>query len=230
MTYDAASEVGVVPTVAWEDGVVVMIDQRRLPAEQVLLRCRTHPEVAQAAAGLEVLPLDGQRFVEERGTEQRAALRREGVEPAAHPLDRPEEVDRSGPRGGERRAHVGPLGPQSCFLAPGDAGAEGEAKSGGDPDRGGPADRHVLDGGRHLVVVAAAQEDLLGGQAPLVDHHHDAVLPRHRRDHSRLRKQHMSSRGTPVCPVPRDPPAPSVPWSRCITRARRDRALECRRS
>jgi uncharacterized membrane protein YfcA len=40
--------VGVVPTVAWEDGVVVMIDQRRLPAEQVLLRCRTHPEVVAA--------------------------------------------------------------------------------------------------------------------------------------------------------------------------------------
>jgi methylthioribose-1-phosphate isomerase len=42
------SEVGVVPTVAWEDGVVVMIDQRRLPAEQVFLRCRTHHEVATA--------------------------------------------------------------------------------------------------------------------------------------------------------------------------------------
>jgi methylthioribose-1-phosphate isomerase len=41
-------EVGVVPTVAWEDGVVVMIDQRRLPAEEVLLRCRTHHEVATA--------------------------------------------------------------------------------------------------------------------------------------------------------------------------------------
>jgi methylthioribose-1-phosphate isomerase len=38
----------VVPTVAWEDGVVVMIDQRRLPAEEVLLRCRTHPEVVAA--------------------------------------------------------------------------------------------------------------------------------------------------------------------------------------
>jgi methylthioribose-1-phosphate isomerase len=36
------------PTVAWEDGVVVMIDQRRLPAEQVFLRCRDHDEVAAA--------------------------------------------------------------------------------------------------------------------------------------------------------------------------------------
>jgi methylthioribose-1-phosphate isomerase len=42
------SEVGVIPTVAWEDGVVVLIDQRRLPAEQVLLRCRDHREVAAA--------------------------------------------------------------------------------------------------------------------------------------------------------------------------------------
>jgi methylthioribose-1-phosphate isomerase len=38
----------VVPTVAWEDGVVVMIDQRRLPDELVFLRCRDHREVAAA--------------------------------------------------------------------------------------------------------------------------------------------------------------------------------------
>jgi len=37
-----------IPTVAWDDGVVVMIDQRRLPAEQSLLRCRDHHEVAAA--------------------------------------------------------------------------------------------------------------------------------------------------------------------------------------
>jgi methylthioribose-1-phosphate isomerase len=37
-----------IPTVAWDDGVVVMIDQRRLPAEQTLLRCGDHHEVAAA--------------------------------------------------------------------------------------------------------------------------------------------------------------------------------------
>jgi methylthioribose-1-phosphate isomerase len=42
------SEVRVVPTVVWEDGVVVMIDQRRLPAEEAYVRCRTHHEVAAA--------------------------------------------------------------------------------------------------------------------------------------------------------------------------------------
>jgi len=36
------------PTVAWEDGAVVMIDQRRLPGEEVFLRCRDHLEVAAA--------------------------------------------------------------------------------------------------------------------------------------------------------------------------------------
>jgi len=44
----ARLEVRVVPTVAWEDGVVVMIDQRRLPTEETSVRCRTHQEVATA--------------------------------------------------------------------------------------------------------------------------------------------------------------------------------------
>jgi len=37
-----------VPTVVWDDGAVVMIDQRRLPAEEVYVRCRDHHEVAAA--------------------------------------------------------------------------------------------------------------------------------------------------------------------------------------
>ena len=37
-----------IPTVAWEDGQVVMIDQRRLPGEEVYLRCGNHREVAAA--------------------------------------------------------------------------------------------------------------------------------------------------------------------------------------
>jgi methylthioribose-1-phosphate isomerase len=35
-------------TVAWEDGAVVMIDQRRLPGEEVYVRCREPGEVAAA--------------------------------------------------------------------------------------------------------------------------------------------------------------------------------------
>jgi methylthioribose-1-phosphate isomerase len=44
----------VVPTVMWENGVVVMIDQRRLPDEQVLLRCRHPHEVAEAIRAMAI--------------------------------------------------------------------------------------------------------------------------------------------------------------------------------
>ena len=43
-----------VPTVAWEDGVVEMIDQRLLPAEEVFVRCRSHEEVAAAIRDMAV--------------------------------------------------------------------------------------------------------------------------------------------------------------------------------
>ena len=42
------------PTVAWEDGHVVLIDQRRLPGEEVYLRCRTPAEVAAAIRDMAV--------------------------------------------------------------------------------------------------------------------------------------------------------------------------------
>jgi methylthioribose-1-phosphate isomerase len=43
-----------IPTVSWQDGAVVMIDQRRLPAEEVYLRCRDHREVAEAIRGMAI--------------------------------------------------------------------------------------------------------------------------------------------------------------------------------
>ncbi len=36
------------PTIAWQDGQVVMIDQRKLPAEEIYVRCSTPAEVARA--------------------------------------------------------------------------------------------------------------------------------------------------------------------------------------
>jgi methylthioribose-1-phosphate isomerase len=36
------------PTIEWQDDVVVMIDQRKLPGSEVYVRCRTAPEVARA--------------------------------------------------------------------------------------------------------------------------------------------------------------------------------------
>jgi len=43
-----------VRTVEWQDGVVVMIDQRRLPLEEVYIRCRTWEEVADAICTMAV--------------------------------------------------------------------------------------------------------------------------------------------------------------------------------
>ena len=36
------------PTIDWTDDAIVMIDQRKLPVEEVYVRCRTAPEVAKA--------------------------------------------------------------------------------------------------------------------------------------------------------------------------------------
>ncbi|HYT74501.1 MAG TPA: S-methyl-5-thioribose-1-phosphate isomerase [Vicinamibacterales bacterium] len=36
------------PTIDLQDGVIVMVDQRKLPAQEVYVRCRTAPEVAKA--------------------------------------------------------------------------------------------------------------------------------------------------------------------------------------
>ena len=79
------------------------------------------------------------------------------------------------------------------------ARAEREAERGRDADRRRAADRHVADRRGHVVVVETAQQELLGRQAPLVDHHHDAVLPRHRRDHG---PQHTSRPAAMDCGAP----------------------------
>src|SRR3954463_2688733 len=36
------------PTIAQEEGAVVMIDQRKLPGDEIYVRCKTAPEVARA--------------------------------------------------------------------------------------------------------------------------------------------------------------------------------------
>jgi methylthioribose-1-phosphate isomerase len=77
--------VGVVRTVAWEDGAVVMIDQRRLPQEEVYLRCRDHHEVAagirdmaiRGAPAIGVAAAFGIALGVRRSTAEGPALRRE---------------------------------------------------------------------------------------------------------------------------------------------------------
>jgi methylthioribose-1-phosphate isomerase len=38
----------VLPTIAWDDDAIVMIDQRKLPVREVYVRCKTGPDVARA--------------------------------------------------------------------------------------------------------------------------------------------------------------------------------------
>jgi methylthioribose-1-phosphate isomerase len=40
------------PTIAWQHGEVVMVDQRKLPGQEVYVRCRTANEVARAIASM----------------------------------------------------------------------------------------------------------------------------------------------------------------------------------
>jgi len=36
------------PTIDWQGDVIVMVDQRKLPGEEVYVHCKTAPEVARA--------------------------------------------------------------------------------------------------------------------------------------------------------------------------------------
>ena len=36
------------PTIDLQDDAIIMVDQRKLPAQEVYVRCRTAPEVAKA--------------------------------------------------------------------------------------------------------------------------------------------------------------------------------------
>ena len=36
------------PTIAWQDDAVVMVDQRKLPTREIYLTCKTTAEVAKA--------------------------------------------------------------------------------------------------------------------------------------------------------------------------------------
>jgi len=71
-------------TVEWHDGVVVMIDQRRLPLEEVYVRCQTWEEVADAICTMTIrgAPALGVAAGMGMALAARAALRASAGEPA----------------------------------------------------------------------------------------------------------------------------------------------------
>lgn len=75
---------GMIRTVEWQDGVVVMIDQRRLPLEEVYVRCETWEEVADAICTMAVrgAPALGVAAGMGMALAARAALRTGAVDPA----------------------------------------------------------------------------------------------------------------------------------------------------
>jgi methylthioribose-1-phosphate isomerase len=75
---------GAIRTVEWQDGVVVMIDQRRLPLEEVYVRCQTWEEVADAIRTMMVrgAPALGVAAGMGMALAARAALRASAGEPA----------------------------------------------------------------------------------------------------------------------------------------------------
>src|SRR5437870_13574735 len=44
----AVHRIAMLPTIEWQDGAVVMIDQRKLPGVETYVKCQTAPQVAKA--------------------------------------------------------------------------------------------------------------------------------------------------------------------------------------
>src|SRR5947208_3497415 len=123
----------------------------------------------------------------------------------SHALDRPEEVDRRRPRGGEGPAQAREVAPE---VAAQRARAERDPHGGGHADRRGAADHHVLDGARHLAVVAVDAVDLARGEESLVEHDHASIAPLDGSDRHAGRRERAypnRARGNTLDPAPRAP-------------------------
>ena len=80
----SAAAAGSIRTVEWQDGRVELIDQRRLPLEEVYLRCDTWQDVAEAITDMAVrgAPAIGVAAAMGMALAARAALRSSAGEPA----------------------------------------------------------------------------------------------------------------------------------------------------
>ena len=114
--------------------------------------------IADRAAGGHVLLEDRERL-------GLPVVRRE------HPLDRPAQVDRGRPRGGD------PLGVRVVAR-------QQYAERSGHAKRGGAADGQPLDRVHHLVGGGEVQDPDLGGQQRLIDDLDRVARPGHRRPHA----------------------------------------------
>src|SRR5213075_972873 len=156
---------------------------------------------AETAVGGHVLVVDGERLALEQRAQRVRGAAAVAREDPPHALDRPEEVDRRWPRGGEGPAVAPEVAAQR-------ARAERDPHGGGHADRRGAADHHVLDGARHLAVVAVDAVDLARGEEALVEHDHASIAPLDGSDRHAGRRERAypnRARGNTLDPAPRAP-------------------------
>ena len=63
------------PTIDWQDDAIVMVDQRKLPAQELYMRCRTAQEVANAIRTMVIRGAPGDRRRRGEGHRARHAAR-----------------------------------------------------------------------------------------------------------------------------------------------------------
>ena len=130
---------------------------------------------AEGAVRRDILVVDRERLALEQRAQRVGRAVTVAPEDPAHALDGPEEVHRGGAGGRERPAQ--PLEVLRRIARAQRARAERDAHGRRDADRRRATDHHVLDGARHLPVVAVDAVDLTRGEHALVEHDHAAASP-----------------------------------------------------
>ena len=139
----------------------------------VAVREDAHAVLDAGGAQLGDVPVPGDVLVVERaGDGEERARRGFGARGLVQPAERPGEVDRGGPRGGEESPRLVDAlersGPPS--------GREDHAVGGREPDGRCAPDRHVADGLRDLPRRPAVEPALLAREEPLVQEPEGAAL------------------------------------------------------
>src|SRR6266508_4239808 len=115
----------------------------------------------------------------------------------AHPLQRPEEVDRGGPRGAQPLDGLLEIGQEPFpVTCPALAHRQRDTEGGGDADGGSAAHDEGADGIGDLLPGGAGLLDFLDRQAGLIQQHEPRAVPADRGDHARApsRRARSSSR------------------------------------
>ncbi|CRO85556.1 hypothetical protein PAERUG_E9_London_17_VIM_2_04_13_06381 [Pseudomonas aeruginosa] len=146
----------------------------------LLLADQLHAQLGHGQVGLAVAVMDGDRLgLQHR---QRPIPLLHTLQALAHAVQRPEQVDRGGPRVGQQAEVF--LQRRAPIAAPGQAraGAEDDAVGRADADGRRTAHDHVANGLGHLGRRPVVEPDLLLGQQALIQQPQRTVPPLDRLD------------------------------------------------